>query len=165
MSEKSARFALPFIVPGQAQKEHFHNEALVLADALLHPAAESGPITDPPADPAPGQSWIVAPDGAGEWSGKAHMLATWTAGGWRFVLPAAGMLVWNRAADLWVHWTGTAWSSGEMRASRLVVGGNQVVGPRAPAVPSPSGGTVIDAEAREAVNQVIVALKSHGLIE
>ena len=165
MSERSSRFALPFIVPGQAQKEHFHNEALVLADALLHPAAESGPASDPPADPEPGQIWIVAVGAAGDWSGKAHMLAISTGSGWRFAPPVPGMLVWNKATALWIHWTGTAWSSGEMPASRLVIGGQQVVGQRAPAVPSPSGGTVIDAEARNAVNQLIVALRSHGLIE
>lgn len=33
MTDTSARFALPLILPGQAQKEIFHNEALALLDA------------------------------------------------------------------------------------------------------------------------------------
>ena len=35
MSDATARLALPFIAPGQAQKELFHNEALTRIDALL----------------------------------------------------------------------------------------------------------------------------------
>ncbi|MDP8995318.1 MAG: DUF2793 domain-containing protein, partial [Pseudomonadota bacterium] len=61
--------------------------------------------------------------------------------------------------------TGTAWAEGEMPAARLVVGGQQVVGPRLSGVPSPSGGTVIDVEARAAIAQLIVALKQHGLTD
>jgi hypothetical protein len=39
-----------------------------------------------------------------------------------------------------------------------------VVGARQPPVPSPSGGTIIDAEARVAIAQISAALMSHGLI-
>ena len=165
MTDATARFALPFILPGQAQKELFHNEALLRADALLHPAVEGGPVAAPPADPLPGQSWIVADGASGALSGHDGELAVWTGGGWRFVAPLAGMLVWQKAAARWVHWTGEAWSGGELPASALVVDGEQVVGPRQASVPSPSGGTIIDAQAREAVSAVIVALRSHGLIE
>lgn len=165
MSEATPRFALPFILPGQAQKELFHNEALTLADCLLHPAVESGPAASPPQAPEPGQSWLVGPAAAGEWSGREHALAAWTDAGWRFAAPVPGMLVWNKAAGLWLHWTGTAWSGGEMPAARITIGGQQVLGPRLAAVPSPSGGTTIDPEARTAVAAVIVTLRSHGLIE
>ena len=165
MSEASARFQLPYIVPGQAQKEHHHNEALAIVDALLHAAVEAAPLADPPVGPQPGQAWIVAPGATGAWSGKANALAAWTESGWRFVAPVTGMRAWNQMAGLWIHWTGTAWSSGEVPASKIVVGGEQVVGPRLAAVPSPSGGTIIDAEARGAVEALIVALRSHGLTE
>jgi hypothetical protein len=39
MADASARFELPFIMAGQAQKEITHNEALVLIDAVMVPAA------------------------------------------------------------------------------------------------------------------------------
>jgi hypothetical protein len=165
MSEATPRFGLPFILPGQAQKEQFHNEALSAADALIHPAAEAEPLAVPPAAPLAGQSWIVAAASTGAWSGKAGQLATWTAGGWRFAAPVQGMRVWIKSLALWVHWTGSFWSDGELRGSRLMVDGQQVVGKRQPAMPSPSGGTIIDVEARSAIAAVIVALKSHGLID
>jgi hypothetical protein len=165
MTDTSARFALPYILPGQAQKEAFHNEALTLVDAALHAAIEADPEPDPPADPAPGQGWIVGADASGAWAGKEDALAVWTAGGWRFVAPLPGMLVWNKAASLWHHWSGTAWSDGSLPAAALTIGGEQIVGPRLADVPSPSGGTTIDAEARAAIDAVIATLRSHGLID
>lgn len=165
MSETSARFALPFIVPGQAQKEAFHNEALAAIDALLHPAVEGAPLATPPAEPSPGQSWIVDDAATGAWAGKSAALASWTSGGWRFAAPRPGMLVWNKASGLWLRWTGSAWNEGIWPASALFIGAQQVVGPRLAEVPSPSGGTVIDAEARSAIAALIATLKSHGLTE
>jgi hypothetical protein len=75
------------------------------------------------------------------------------------------MTVWDKAAKFWQIWTGSAWGDGYLPAAQVEIGGQQVVGPRLPALPSPSGGTTIDAEARAAVAAVIVALKSHGLID
>lgn len=165
MTEMSPRFGLPMLVPGQAQKEAFHNEALALVDALLHAAVEEGPISDPPTQPEAGRSWIVGEAPTGAWAGRADAVVTWTEGGWRFAAAAPGMLVWNKASELWMRWTGEAWSEGTIPASALLIGGQQVVGPRLPEVPSASGGTVIDVEARAAIDALIATLKSHGLIE
>ena len=164
MSETSDRFSLPFLVPGQAQKEHFHNEALAAIDAALHCAIENV-AGDPPPDPAQGQSWIVGDPASGVWIGHSDAVATWTAGGWRFLSPVPGMLAWNLAVELWMRWTGEAWSAGTIPAAALVIGGEQVVGPRLAEVPSPSGGTVIDVEARAAIVALIATLKSHGLTD
>ena len=164
MSE-TARFKLPFILPGQAQKELFHNEALTRIDAALHAAVEGPAPAAPPTAPLEGQSWVVGSGALGAWSGKDGQIAIWTAGGWRFIMPAPGMTVWNKAAGYWIHWRGTAWSSGEMPAGSLIIGGQKIVGPRQPSVPSPSGGTVIDEQARAALAALIATLKSHGLIE
>jgi hypothetical protein len=165
MTDTSPRFGLPFILPGQAQKEAYHNEALALIDAALHAQIEAGPVDDIPADPEPGQCWIVGAGASGAWAGKADALACRTAGGWRFVAPRPGMLAWTIDPGCWLYWTGSAWSAGEWPATALVIDGQQVVGPQLPDVPSPSGGTIIDAEARAAVDGLIATLKSHGLIE
>ncbi len=165
MSEATPRFHLPFLIPGQAQKELFHNEALTRVDLALHPTVEEGPLNGPPPIPAAGQCWILGPAPTGVWTGKPHQLAMWTEAGWRFVVPAVGMEVWNKAGALRMRWNGTEWSVGELVCTKLVVGGQQVVGERQPAVPSPSGGMVIDAEARAAIAALTAALMSHGLIE
>lgn len=165
MNEATPRFNLPLIVPGQAQKEFFHNEALARIDAALHAAVEAAGLPEPPAAPQEGQAWVVGPEPAGAWAGEADALAMWTASGWRFVAPAEGMTVWNRAQRYPMRWTGQAWSAGELACSALTVAGLQVVSERQPAVPSPSGGTTIDAEARAAIAAITATLKSHGLTE
>ncbi len=165
MTETSPRFALPFILPGQAQKEAFHNEALALIDAALHTCAVEGPTDIVPANPAIGSCWIVPPGATGAWAGQAGKLACWTAGGWRFLGPVPGMTVWNTDRGYAMRWTGEAWNDGEWAVSSLTIGGQKVVGERLETVASPSGGTTIDAEARTAIDAVIVALRTHGLIE
>jgi hypothetical protein len=165
MTDRTPRFALPFILPGQAQKELFHNEALVLVDAVLQAAVEEGPRAAPPSSPAAGQCWIVGAGATGAWSGRDGCLAVWSDGGWRFVAVPAGMSVWDKAASVPRQWDGAGWSGGRLGCAGLLVAGKEVVGERQPALPSPSGGTIIDAEARAALAAVIATLKSHGLTD
>jgi hypothetical protein len=165
MSEATPRFQLPFVIPGQAQKELFHNEALLRVDAAMHAAVKSSTQTAPPEAPAEGECWVIAAPATGSWSGKEGQIAMWSSGGWRFVLPRPGLVVWNEAEGVEIRWLGAAWSAGELRCTAIHVGGEKVLGERGPAVPSPSGGTVIDAEARAALDAVIATLMSHGLIE
>ena len=165
MADTTPRFALPFILPGQAQKELFHNEALTRIDLALHPAVEGAPAAAPPPEPAEGQCWIVAAAGEGEWEGRDGQLAMWSEGGWRFAAPTPGMIAWNKSASLPLLWDGWQWRDGALVCAGLVVNGVQVVGGRQGSVPSPSGGTIIDAEARAAINALTAALMSHGLIE
>jgi len=165
MADTTPRFALPYILPGQAQKELFHNEALARLDLALNPAVEGAPASEPPAAPEEGECWIVAPSATGEWSGRDGMLAMWSEGGWRFVAPPPGTSAWNKAAGLPLLWDGAQWRDGALVCAGLVVNGAQVVGARQAGVPSPSGGTIIDEEARAAINALTAALMSHGLIE
>ena len=164
MSEATPRLRLPFILPGQAQKEVFHNEALTILDIGLHAAVEEAGVEVPPATPSEGQCWALGAVPAGAWTGKAHQLAMWTEAGWRFLVPPEGCLVWVKAEGLVRRWTGVEWN-GQVAAEGFAINGLQIIGERQPAVPSPSGGTVIDAEARTAINLLIATLISHGLTE
>jgi len=165
MSNATDRFQLPYILPGQAQKELFHNEALARLDAALHPAVEEGPLAVEPSAPLTGQGWIVAAGATGAWSGMDGRIATFTEGGWRFVTPPPGMAAWNKAAGLWLVFDGTLWNDGTLPAAALTVNGQQVVGPRRPAIASPSGGATIDVEARAAIDVLIATFMSHGLTD
>jgi hypothetical protein len=165
MAEATPRLGLPFIIPGQAQKELFHNEALMLLDLAVHPVVEAAPLASPPAAPVPGQCWLVGAGAGGEWTGRESHLAMWSESGWRFFAPREGMAVWQRDVRAHLHYLEGAWGPAALSASALRVGGQQVVGPRLPAVPNPSGGTIIDAEARAAINQLIATLLQHGLTE
>lgn len=164
MTDSTARFALPFILPGQAQKELFHNEALARIDAALQAAVEDAPLAVPPVLPLEGRCWIVGEAATGIWAGRERQFAAWTGGGWRYIVPRDGMLVWNKIDGYWIHFRDGQWSDGVLPVAGLSVGGQQVVGARQPPVPSPSGGTIIDAEARVAIAQISAALMSHGLI-
>jgi len=164
MTETTARFALPLLVPGQAQREMYHNEALALLDLLTQTAVEAAGIETPPANPEPGQCWIVGASPSGDWLGRADAVAGWTEGGWRFVAPREGMRLWNVAAREFALFRDGSWRGGEVHG-RLFVGGQQVVGPRAAAVTEPVGGTVVDGAARAAISAVLAALRAHGLID
>lgn len=165
MADTTPRFALPFIIPGQAQKEMFHNEALARIDLALHPAVEGPPSAEPPAEPTEGECRIVAPGAGGDWTGCDNKLAMWTQSGWRFLAPPPGTSAWNKAAAVPLIWDGYQWREGDLACSGLTVNGLRVVGARQAGVPSPSGGTIIDEEARAAINALTAALMSHGLIE
>jgi hypothetical protein len=164
MADMSARFGLPFIQAGQAQKEIFHNEALALIDAALHPVAQSAGDNDPPSSPVAGQCWIVGASPTGAWAGQASAIAGWTEGGWRFVAPKPGMLVWVIAEGLWARKVGSGWLIGDIAAASISVAGEQVVGPQQPAIGDPAGGATIDVEARAAIAALLAAARSHGLI-
>ena len=137
------RFALPLLFPGQAQKEFYLNEAHALADTLLHAACE-GEAADPPASPAEGEAWLVASGASGDWAGEEGKLAARQAGNWLFVAPTEGMRLFDRA-------------SGQILLYR---GGWQ----RPVAPIAPSGGAVVDAEARSAIAGLLAALVEAGIL-
>ena len=162
--DETARFALPQLAPGQAQKELWHNEALQRVDLLLCPVIENMTLTAPPASPAPGASYLVASGATGAWAGTDGMLAGYTDGGWRFIAPIDGMRVLDRTSGLTMLRTGGGWESGIVRAEEYRVGGLTVVRARQPAIADPAGGTVVDSECRAAIGSILAMLRIHGLI-
>ena len=122
------------------------------------------PAATPPTAPLEGQSWIVGSAASGAWAGHDGSLALWSSGGWRFIAPVEGLSVWDSAARVRRTWSAGAWGDGAVSATKLEIGGQQVVGARLATIASPSGGTTIDSEARIALTAVIAALMSHGLI-
>jgi hypothetical protein len=165
MMSGSARLNLPFLSAGQAQKEFCHNEALQTLDLVAAAAVEEGPRSDPPSSPAVGACYIVGTSPTGEWAGRAQCLAGYTSGGWRFITPQPGLTAYVKSTDTWACYRSGIWEIGTLRGASLVVGGDQVVGSRLDAIAGPSGGATVDAEGRTAINQILAALKQHGLID
>ena len=158
------RLALPFLSVGQAQKEFTHNESLQTLDILVAGAVEQPPLSTPPASSAVGDCYIVGSAATDAWAGKSQCVAAWTTGGWRFVSPIEGMLLYERTSGTWAAFRNGEWELGSVRGTALLIGDQQVVGARADAIASPSGGTVVDVEARDAVDAILNALRQHGLI-
>ena len=139
----SPRFGFPLLYAGQSQKEAFVNEAHALADALLHCAIEEE-ASAPPGTPVEGSNWLVGSGATGDWVGHDGAIACRQAGNWIFVEPRDGMRVLDRSTGQELRYFG-GWN--------------------APTVPGePSGGSIVDAEARTAIAGLIAALRVAGIL-
>jgi hypothetical protein len=162
--ELTPRLSLPTLVPGQAQKEIFHNEALQLLDCVVAGAIEEPARNDPPASAAVGQAYLVGAAPTGDWTQYPGHVASYGSGGWRFVAPVFGLALVEKSSGLAAVFGSAGWETGVIRASRVVIDGQQVVGSQAAGIADPAGGVTIDAEARSAITEMLSALRQHGLI-
>src|SRR5438105_5592827 len=122
----TARLSLPFLSPGQAQKEFFHNEALQTLDLLTACAVEEPPRSAPPASPPVGACYIVGSSPTGSWAGKGQSIAGYSSGGWRFVSPVDGMTAYVKSTGTSANFRAGMWELGALRGTSVVLGGLQV---------------------------------------
>lgn len=160
----SNRFNLPFLAPGQAQKELYHNEALQLLDIIVGACVEEPPRSSPPSTPQPGASYLVASGASGLWAGFDDHIAAFTDVGWRFVAPQEGLQAVVRSSGSLAQYRDGTWEIGTLLGTKLVLDGQQVVSVRGAAIAGPAGGSVIDTEARSAIHTILDRLQQHGLI-
>lgn len=106
----SPNLLLPYIDANQNQKGVTHNEALRRLDALVGLAVQSSALASPPAAPADGQRWIVAPGGTGAWAARDLNVAAWQDGAWSFYPPGPGFVAFDAGQGTLVVWMGTAWA-------------------------------------------------------
>lgn len=99
MNEITRRFALPYIMPAQAQKHVPHNQALNDLDILIHASAIDDTRSSPPTDAVEGDCHIIGADAVGDWAGRDGEIAIMQSGIWRFMLPQTGVLVWVQATQ------------------------------------------------------------------
>jgi hypothetical protein len=139
----TAHLSLPLLIPGQAQKEFFVNQALAILDGL-YARVVSASLSSPPATAAEGQCYRINADASQEWQGRSDQIAMRIGDGWHFVTPREGMAVFDE----------TAGQSLVFRA-----GWQSAVAP-----PAPTGGPTVDAEARAAIAQLIASLQAVGVL-
>lgn len=161
---KTARYALPLLSPGQAQKEVTHNEALLALDALVCGCCAQGPSNNPPMEPEIGLSYLCGLAPSGAWAGHPKAVVTWSESGWRFHAPVEGQRLHDRASGrTWCYASGE-WQLGVLHATEVRVNGSKVLGAQQLAIANATGGGVVDVEARNALTQILAALRTHGLI-
>jgi len=134
---------LPLLVPGQAQKEFFLNQALSILDALC-PQAVVASQNSPPAVVPDSACFRVMSPAIGAWAGKEDHLAVGVGGDWHFVAPREGMQVFDGDAGHWL-----VFRSGWRTALAPTIS---------------EGGSVIDTEARTALVQLIEVLRHLGIL-
>jgi hypothetical protein len=78
--------------------------------------------------------------------------------------PIEGLHALVRSTGVTAQFRDGAWQMGVIAADKLLISGQQVVGPRGASVSSPIGGAVIDVEARIAIGEIAARLRQHGLI-
>ena len=122
----------------------FVNERFFLADALIHGAIESE-TAPPPTTPANGQNRLIATGASGAWAGQSGKLSCRQGGQWIFVLPSDEMAILNKAAGQIIRRVGGRWKA-----------------PTAPV--QPSGGTVVDSQARDSINLLLQKLRDAGIL-
>lgn len=110
MPSTSPRLGLPYLQPAQAQKHVTHNEALQLLDAAVHLRIQGFGATVPPAAPAAGDVYDLAPGATGAWAGQGGRLALWDGTGWQFLQPAEGWVAWDPATRSLRAHTNGGWS-------------------------------------------------------
>ncbi|MDG5752206.1 DUF2793 domain-containing protein [Qipengyuania sp. XHP0211] len=103
-----------------------------------------GAAATPPGSPAAGECWIVEAGAVDAWAGQDDAIAGWDGARWTFASPRDGLAVHDLSTGAKRHFS-RVWTS-------------------VPTVASPTGGSVIDSEARAAVDSLLAAVRQAGLI-
>ncbi|MFL5259296.1 MAG: DUF2793 domain-containing protein [Hyphomicrobiales bacterium] len=105
----TVHLGLPLIHAAQAQKHVTHNEALAIADQLVHLSVISRALASPPVSPSDGDRYLVAPGALGLWSAHDGELAFFLDGAWRFAVPRTGWRLWSAAEAKLLLFDGVLW--------------------------------------------------------
>jgi len=93
-------------------------------DALVQSGVTSTSVTDPPASPSNGDSYLLIGGSlTGAWTGKDNQIAVWStqvtdagndtlAPNWDFYVPKAGWVLWAVDLGQFVYFDGTTWQTG-----------------------------------------------------
>jgi len=82
-----------------------------------------------------------------------------------FARSVEGQSAHVKSTGLRAVFRGGTWEFGVVRAGSVMIGGVEVVATRSTAIASPSGGSTVDSSARTAIDEILTALRHHGLID
>lgn len=109
--DATPRFALPYILPNQAQKHVTLNASLDRLDGLTGAIVRSRQVTTQPANPAEAEAYIL-PGGAsgGDWDAYSEgEVLVWRDGGWHQLLVSHGVRIWVEDENQMVVLLDTGW--------------------------------------------------------
>ncbi len=109
MPDTSPILSLPYILPSQAQKHVTHNEALRHLDAIVQLVVISSNQVVPPANPVPGDRYIVGAAAVGAWLGQDSMIAVAEGNGWAFYGAQSGWRADDLSSNRQIRFDGTDW--------------------------------------------------------
>lgn len=149
MTLETSRHKLPLLAVGQAQKEYTHNEALLLIDNLLNLSIISIIDNLEVIDEAQNiddesRAWLISEMPNGIWSQRANQIAILTVNGFRYIQPVVGMRIFNEQFGCFMIYKDMSWHI----ASTLA---------------TPTGGNVIDSQARDSIAAILDNLRQFGL--
>jgi len=139
----TSTFALPLLFSGQAQKEFFVNQSLVMIDSLMQPSVD-GRFDAPPTDADDAKVYLVGNAATGAWQGQDDNIAVFVAGARQFVAPFDGMQIFDRAEG------------------RFLIYRSGWIVPTAPA--DVQGCSMVDVEARFAIAEFSQILRDIGIL-
>ena len=143
LNQATSKWQLPFLIPGQAQKEVAVNEAFARIDSLLN-LAIAGVSASAPPDPHEGEAWLVSSGATGVWAGQSDKVAVCIGSAWQFYMPRPGMRAYNEQTGQYLCYFDVWRTTSEP--------------------PSPAGGGTVDVEARASIEAIIDALRNSGII-
>ncbi len=109
--DTTPNLALPYILPGQAQKHVTHNEAIRALDAIIHLSVASRVRAAPPTSPQDGERYLITSGASGDWAGHDGKLAAFQDGAWQFWLPQQGWVAFIADEAAAFLFDGSAWTA------------------------------------------------------
>lgn len=113
----TARLELPLIDPQSFTEKATVNAAFARLDALVQGTVLDRDLTDPPADPALGDAYLVPAGGTGAWAGWDGSIALWDGQAWQQAQPRTGWRLWVADERVALTYRGGAWREGFAAAS------------------------------------------------
>lgn len=109
MADETPRLKLPFMSTAQVQKELTFNELAAMVDALIQLTIKQTGLTEPPANPAEGDVYLVGDDATGLWLDRDQQIAFYV-GGWHYITPQQGWLGYSLADSNYYKFDDGAWA-------------------------------------------------------
>jgi hypothetical protein len=96
---------------GSYQAATINADALIGGGGTQHHIVENQTTNDPPGTVTDGVKYIIGSVPTGAWAGQSGKIAAGENGAWVILTPAEGWIAYDKALNIGLRFTGTAWES------------------------------------------------------